>query len=128
MTSTEDLSFAVLVVEDNPLLLMDAMDMAEAAGFRVYGAGNADQAMRMMNDHADICVLFTDIDMPGSMDGLQLAHLVRDGWPPVGIIVSSGYRKVAEGDLPEDGLFFSKPYSPEAISNALTGMAKRFPQ
>ncbi|HDZ72257.1 MAG TPA: response regulator [Aurantimonas coralicida] len=106
--AVEGMKYAALVVEDNPLLLMDAMEMAESAGFVVYGAGDADQAMRLMNSHADIRLLFTDVDMPGSMDGLQLAKAVRAGWPPVAIIVASGYRRVEPRDLPENGQFFAK--------------------
>ncbi|NHT77118.1 response regulator [Ferranicluibacter rubi] len=119
---------AVLVVEDEPLLLMDAMDMVEDAGFTVYGAGNADEAIRLMEKHHDICVLFTDVDMPGSMDGLKLAHAVRDRWPPVSIIIASGHVNVAHETLPENGLFFSKPYPPVSVVKALDGIAERIMQ
>jgi CheY-like chemotaxis protein len=116
-------SFAVLVVEDEPLLLMDAMDMIEDAGFVAYGAANADEAIRHLERHSDIRVLFTDVDMPGTMDGLKLAHAVRDRWPPVSIIVASGHVRVTQDDLPLNGLFFSKPYPPRKVLAALQHIA-----
>lgn len=115
--------FAILVVEDEPLLLMDAMDMIEDAGFAVYGAGNADEAIALLERHADIRVLFTDVDMPGSMDGLKLAHAVRSRWPPVTIIIASGHAHVTKENMPENGLFFVKPYPPASVIAALNGMA-----
>lgn len=108
--------FAVLVVEDEPLLLLDAMDMVEDAGFIAYGAADAEEAIRMLETHPDIQVLFTDVDMAGSMDGLKLAHAVRDRWPPVSIIVASGHVRVTKEDLPANGLFFAKPYPPKKSS------------
>lgn len=110
---------AVLVVEDEPLLRFDAVDLIEEAGFTVYSAANADQAILLLERHPDIRVVFTDIDMPGSMDGLRLAHAVRKRWPPVTIIVTSGHMKVTTEQMPENGQFFSKPYMPTQIISAL---------
>lgn len=115
--------YAVLVVDDEPLLLMDAMDLVEEAGFTAYGARNAREAIALLETHPDICVLFTDIHMPGSMDGLKLAHAVRDRWPPVTIMVTSGHVKLGKTDLPENGLFFAKPYPPAAVIKALKSVA-----
>lgn len=117
--------YAVLVVEDDPLLLMDAMDLVEDAGLRAYGARNAEAAIGLMERHDEIRVLFTDVQMSGSMDGLKLARAVRDRWPPVAIIVTSGYAKVGKEDLPENGLFFAKPYPPMVIVKALSDIASR---
>lgn len=116
---------AILVVEDEPLLLMDAMDMVEDAGFVAYGAANADAAIALLERHPEIRVLFTDIDMPGSMDGLKLAHAVRNRWPPVSIIVTSGHVTVTREDLPENGLFFAKPYPAASVVKALNEIAAR---
>lgn len=115
--------FAVLVVEDEPLLRFDAVDLIEEAGFNVYSAANADQAILLLERHPDIRVLFTDIDMPGSMDGLKLAHAVRKRWPPVTIIVTSGHMDVKAEQMPENGLFFSKPYPPTKVVTALNRIA-----
>lgn len=116
---------AILIVEDEPLLLMDAMDMVEDAGFTAYGASNADEAIRLLERHDNIRVLFTDIDMPGSMDGMKLAHAVRDRWPPVSILITSGHASVQREEMPENGLFFAKPYPPVAVVDALNSIAER---
>ena len=112
--------FAVLVVEDDPLLLLDAVDMLEDEGFRVYPARNAATAIRLLERHDHIRILFTDVDMPGSMDGLKLAHAVKDRWPPVRIVVTSGLPHVTQTDVPSEGLFFSKPYPPASVVAALS--------
>ncbi|MBB3951846.1 response regulator transcription factor [Aureimonas jatrophae] len=117
-------SYAVLIVEDDPFIMAEAVDLVEEAGFRAYTARNADQAIRHLERHSDIRVLFTDIDMPGTMDGLKLAHAVRDRWPPVTIMVVSGNVKVQQSDLPTDGVFFAKPYPPEDVLRSLAGVAK----
>ena len=101
----------VLIVEDEFLLRMDAADMIAAAGFEVVEAGNADQAIEMLEARRDITVVFTDIQMPGSMDGLKLARAVRGRWPPIKIVATSGHVNVGETDLPEGGRFLPKPYS-----------------
>ncbi|WP_102961320.1 response regulator [Mangrovicella endophytica] len=116
-------SYAVLVVEDDALLLAEAVDMIEDAGFIAYEARNADEAIRKLERHSEIRVLFTDVDMPGSMDGLKLARAVRDRWPPVTIMVTSGHVDVGENDMPENGLFFAKPYPPASVMKALNGIA-----
>lgn len=97
------------------MLLLNAMDMMEDAGFVTYGASNAAEAILLLERHLDIRVMFTDIDMPGSMDGLMLAKAVRGRWPPVSIIVTSGHARVTSQDLPSDGVFFPKPYVPARI-------------
>ena len=115
--------YAVLVVEDDPMLLMEAMELVEDAGLTAYGARNAEAAIGLLERHADIRVLFSDVEMPGSMDGLKLARAVRDRWPPVTIILTSGRAKVTADDMPENGLFFAKPYPPASVIEALNGMA-----
>ncbi|KQQ90253.1 response regulator [Aureimonas sp. Leaf324] len=115
--------YAVLVVEDDALVRFGAVDLCEEAGFTTYEARNAEQAIRLLERHSEIRVLFTDVEMPGSMDGLKLARAVRDRWPPVSIIVTSGRMQVGKEDLPENGLFFSKPYPPRGIIKALNDIA-----
>jgi len=80
----------VLIVEDEFLLRMDAVDMIAAAGFEVVEAGDADEAIDILESRRDITVVFTDIQMPGSMDGLKLARAVRGRWPPTKIVATSG--------------------------------------
>ena len=109
----------ILIVEDDPILRLNAANIAEDAGFEVLEAANADEAIVLLEGRSDIRILFTDIDMPGSMDGLKLSHAVRKRWPPVKIIVTSGQVKVTAADLPEGSLFFDKPYRSDQISAAL---------
>jgi two-component system, response regulator PdtaR len=114
---------AVLIVEDELLVRLCAVETVEAAGFTVLEAANADEAIRILENRGDIRVVFTDIHMPGSMDGLKLAHAVRNRWPPIKIMVTSGHERIAERDLPAGGRFFAKPYSPSEIKDALRAWA-----
>jgi len=109
----------VLIVEDEALVRMTAVDMIEEAGFEILEASNGDEAILLLEARRDITVLFTDIEMPGSMDGLRLAQVVRGRWPPIKIIATSGRCVVRDGDLPSGGLFLPKPYSSTQISSAL---------
>ncbi len=109
----------VLVVEDEFLLRIDAVDMVAAAGFEVIEAGNADEAIEILEARPDVTVVFTDIQMPGSMDGLKLARAIRGRWPPIKIIATSGRPNVGEPDLPEGGRFLPKPYSLHQVTGAL---------
>ena len=99
----------VLVVEDEMLLRMRAVDMVEDAGFTSVEAVDADEAVAILESRSDIALLLTDIQMPGTMDGLGLAHSVRERWPPIKIILVSGQLKLANIDIPADSRFFGKP-------------------
>ncbi len=109
----------VLIVEDEFLLRVDAADMITAAGFEAIAAANADEAIEILEARWDITVVFTDIQMPGSMDGLKLARAVKGRWPPIKIIATSGHAHVRETDLPEGGRFLRKPYSSMQITGLL---------
>ena len=109
----------VLVVEDEFFLRINAVLMIEDAGFDVLEAVDADQAIEILEVRPDIHVIFTDLEMPGSMDGLKLAHAVRGRWPPIKIIATSGHVNVRSDDLPEGGRFLPKPYRPEEIVGTL---------
>ncbi|MEA2861928.1 MAG: hypothetical protein QOC72_3967 [Methylobacteriaceae bacterium] len=109
----------VLIVEDELLLRMNAVDIIEAAGFEVVEAANADEAIEILEARRDIGVVFTDIQMPGSMDGLKLVRAVRGRWPPIKIVATSGHVGVAQTDLPEGGRFVPKPYSPGQVMDVL---------
>jgi two-component system, response regulator PdtaR len=98
---------------------MYAADMIGNAGFVVVEASNADEAIAILEAGPNIHVVFTDIQMPGSMDGLKLAKFVRGRWPPIKIVATSGFVKVGKDDLPEGGRFVPKPYRPEYIVAAL---------
>src|SRR5258705_13509500 len=109
----------VLIVEDEFLLRMDAVDMIAAAGFEAVEAANADEAIKILEARRDITVVFTDIQIPGSMDGLKLARAVRGRWPPIKIVATSGRVNIRIDDLPEGGRFLPKPYLPEEIAGTL---------
>jgi two-component system, response regulator PdtaR len=117
-----DQKIKVLVVEDEALVRLVFTDFLTADGFEVFEAGNADEAIARLEAHPDIHILFTDIDMPGSMDGLRLSAFVRDRWPPVQIVVTSGHRLVDIVDLPDGGVFFSKPYDRVAVAQSFRAM------
>lgn len=113
---------SVLIVEDEPIILLDIADQLEDEGFKVYQAGNADDAIEMLVANGDIRLVFTDIDMPGSMNGLKLATAVHDRWPPLEIIVTSGHHVVDLADLPEGSVFFSKPYEHLAVLQSIRAL------
>lgn len=99
----------VLVVEDEMVLRMRAVDIVEDAGFTAVEAVNADEALSILETRSDINLLFSDIQMPGSMDGLKLAHAVHERWPSIKIILVSGQVEVSDSDKPADSLFIGKP-------------------
>jgi two-component sensor histidine kinase/FixJ family two-component response regulator len=99
----------VLVVEDEMLLRMRAVDIVEDAGFTPIEAGNADEALAILESRSDIVLLFTDIQMPGSMDGLKLAHTVHQRWPSINIILVSGKLTLTAAEKPVHSRFFGKP-------------------
>src|SRR5437868_10142035 len=100
---------AVLVVEDEMMLRMRAVDIVEDAGFSPIEAVSADDALAILEARSDIELLFTDIQMPGSMDGLKLAYAVRERWPSIKIILVSGQLTLSDADKPADSRFFGKP-------------------
>ena len=109
----------VLIVEDEILVRMDAVEVIEAGGFEAVEAKNADDAIAILEQRNDIVLIFTDIDMPGSMDGLKLAHFVKDRWPPIKIIATSGHAKITANDLPEGVRFMPKPYKATEVADTI---------
>lgn len=110
---------AILVVEDEPLLMMDAVDIVADAGFRAYEATNAKSAIAILERCDDILVVFTDIHLAGGIDGLKLARTVRDRWPPIKLLVSSGRVLAREEDMPAASLFLPKPYRADQVHRML---------
>src|ERR1700753_1945496 len=98
MSRSPDDKHVVLIVEDEFLVRMDARQIIESAGFNVIEAGNADEAISILERRPEIRVVFTDIQMPGSMDGLKLAAAVRGRWPPIKIVATSGLRSISKDD------------------------------
>ena len=106
----------VLVVEDSPMIRMGAVDLVLSAG---YEALEADEAIGILESRDDIDLVFTDVQMPGTMDGIKLSHYIRDRWPPVKLIVASGAAILEESSLPFGSRFFSKPYDDHMITDAM---------
>jgi two-component system, response regulator PdtaR len=112
----------VLVVEDDPIIRMVTTSFVSDAGFEAVEADSADEAIRILKARSDIHLVFTDIGLPGTMDGLKLAHFIATRWPPVKLVVASGMMIVEQGQLPAGAKFFPKPYHHSAITKALTEM------
>ena len=113
----------ILVVEDEVLVRMMAVMVAEDSGFEALSAATADEAIKILESRSDIRLVFTDVNMPGSMNGLRLAHAVRDRWPPVELLVTSALGNVTAKDLPARGRFLSKPYDVATLSETFQQMA-----
>jgi CheY-like chemotaxis protein len=109
----------VLVVEDEALIRMSSADVIRDLGFEVIEAVDADHAISLLESVPGVTVVFTDIQMPGSMDGLLLAAVIRDRWPPIALLVTSGKMRPASSDMPTGARFISKPYSPLAAPHRL---------
>ncbi len=107
----------VLLVDDEPTVRMIACDGLEDAGFNVVEATNAHEAMAILLARSDVGVLFTDVDMPGELDGLDLADLVHTRWPAIKLVITSG-RSLSRA-VPVNGRFIAKPYSMRAMTDLM---------
>ena len=116
------MTISVLIVEDEFLVRMDAVGFMTGYGFAMYEAGNADEAIALLELHADIRAVFTDINMPGSMDGLKLAHYVRGRWPPIKLIITSGQVRPPREVMPAGSGFIAKPYQLQKVADELRAM------
>jgi CheY-like chemotaxis protein len=105
----------ILVVEDEALVRFAAVGMLEDAGFRMIEAVNGDQALELLTADSDVQLLFTDVTMPGAIDGLALARQVRDRWPHIAIMVASAKQVPHAEELPTGCRFEQKPYSPDTV-------------
>ena len=105
-----------IVVDDDFLIRMDAVQILEEAGFRTLDAEHGDAAFAMLSmRHRDVVLLFSDVQMPGQLDGFALAHKVAATWPHISIVVASGQRRPGPGEMPEKARFIAKPFSAELV-------------
>jgi len=104
---------------------MRVVDMVEDAGYVPVEAVDADEAMAILQSRSDIVLMLTDVQMPGSMNGLQLAHAVHERWPPIKIILASGQLKLSGSDIPQDSRFFGKPLQSDEIIAEMREMLDR---
>ena len=112
----------VLVVEDHPLVRLGVVEVMIEAGFEALATSSAAEAIQMLEARPDIHLVFTDAEMPGTMDGIELVHYVRDRWPPVKLIVVSGKIAIDAAELPIGAKFFPKPYRETTIVDAVARM------
>lgn len=115
-------TLVVLIVEDEHLLRLHVAEVFKEAGFDVVEAYNADEAIAILQSRNDIRIVFTDIEMPGSMDGLKLAHAIRDRWPPIEIVLTSGRRQLDADQIPTRSQFIPKPYDPIEMVAAIRNL------
>lgn len=113
----------VLVVEDEPLLRLFAADMIEDAGFETVEAANSTEAVAILESRPDIRIVFTDVDMPHGIDGIRLAACIRDRWPPIKIIITSGKPLPRRVNIPAETVFFPKPFRQDKVIETLRSMA-----
>jgi CheY-like chemotaxis protein len=111
----------VLVVDDEALVRMLAVDYLEDAGFDVIEANDGAQALRLLSEQSGVRVLFTDINMPG-ISGLELARQVHDRYPRMGLIVTSGYERPSIAEMPGDSHFLRKPYTSQQVTGLVHAM------
>jgi two-component system, response regulator PdtaR len=109
----------ILVVEDEAIIRMGTVQMLEDAGFAVLEACNADVALKILESRINVNVVLTDIQMPGSLSGLELAHIIRDRWPLIHLVVTSGQKAPTQDEFPKMGRFIRKPYAPKDVLKSL---------
>lgn len=113
----------VLIVEDEVFVRMIAADQLSEDGFCILEAANAEEALGLLERHGEVAVLFTDINMPGAVDGLQLADIVASIRPEVKVVVTSGREWIDNSRLPDHGIYLPKPYSPARLSEVVRRQA-----
>ena len=110
-----------VIAEDDPIIRMDFARLIGGLGFKVFEVASADMALAYLDTNA-VDFLFTDIGMPGSMDGVALAEEVRRRWPSVAVVICSGLDLVDEHALPGTARFLAKPFNTDAIGRIMQEM------
>ncbi len=109
----------VLVVEDEPIVLMDAVQALEEAGFEVVDAYDGEHALIRLEERPEIAALFTDVNMPGRLDGVALARMVHERRPDMVLVVTSAASRLTHSDIPDDGRFVPKPYDGRHVAELI---------
>lgn len=115
---------AILLVEDEVLIRIELADFFSDAGYRVFEAGNAEEAIRILEREQTIRIVLTDLQLPGSMDGLKLAHYIRDRYPPTVLLLTSGGARIDDASLPSSSQFVAKPFDPMRILRQIEVMIR----
>ena len=108
-----------LVVDDEPLILLETVDIILDEGYSVVEASTADQAFAFLDRHSSLQLLFTDVQMPGDLDGFSLARIVAERWPHIRVVIASGAIVPGPGDLPGNAKFIGKPFTAELVHQTL---------
>ena len=116
---------AILVVDDEELLRLNAADLLEESGYAVIEAASAEDALRTLEIRPDVRLLFTDIQMPGAIDGLELARLVHERWPHIRLVMTSGQKQPSRAEIPDKGRFIAKPYRAGELLGQVNSMLTR---
>lgn len=124
MSSAAPYRLVVLVVEDEPIVRLDAIQSLEDAGFEVVDAYDADHALVTLEKRPDVCAVFTDVHMPGRLNGVELARLVHQQRPDVQVLVTSGVMRVSRKDLPQGGHFVPKPYDASQVAALIRNLVE----
>lgn len=111
----------VLIVQEELVIRMEVVEAFETGGFKIFQADAAEAAIDVLQREPTIRVVFTDVDLPGTMDGMTLAHYVRHRWPPTILLVGSGRAVLDTGALPSTSRFVRKPYSSGNLAEAVLG-------
>jgi two-component system, response regulator PdtaR len=115
----------VLIVEDEPFIRFAAADVLAETGLPLLEAGDACEALALLDAHPEIGLLFTDINMPGPMDGLRLAERVHETRPNIRLVITSGKHRLSDDQIPDDGVFLSKPYRAHQLLEAVRSQLSR---
>ena len=119
---------AVLVVEDEPLIRLAAVDALSDCGLKLYEAADADEALEVLDKRADVGLVFTDVNLPGAMDGMLLARRIHRLWPKIELIVTSGRERPLDRELPGRGSFLAKPYRAGQLIELVRNKMRRAPR
>jgi two-component system, response regulator PdtaR len=114
-----------LVVEDEALIRVNACYILEEQGFNVLQAGSAERALKVMEAEPNVRLLFTDIQMPGAFDGMDLARKVHARWPHVLLLITSGQKKPGRAEIPDHGRFVAKPYAAEELISQVNDLMRK---
>jgi CheY-like chemotaxis protein len=117
-------SNTILIVEDEAIIRFELIDLFEEEGYRVFAAADADEAIAILDRHGEVRVVLTDIEMPGSMDGLKLAHYIRNRYPPTLLLVASDRVSVPASEMPEHSAYLAKPFDPAAMLRKIDEMTR----
>jgi DNA-binding NtrC family response regulator len=114
-----------MIVDDDELVRRLEAHALSEEGFEILEACNADEALALLRERHDICVLLTDIEMPGTLNGLRLAQIVQSDWPGTGMVLASGRTFPSDAELPAGAVFLQKPYTIEKMAFCVQEVARR---